>query len=127
MPLTEARRKRIALESDPDCRRASSRGLIPKAKVKTIKMTFVIVFGEFQQYCHEQYGFKPLQTNHVTIIYNTNELSLCHKHKFSYSSIFATQCRRTQIFQSMNSIRPNSISLKYQRFTPPGCALRYRD
>ncbi|XP_023344767.1 cardioacceleratory peptide receptor [Eurytemora carolleeae] len=44
VPLTEARRKRIALESDPDCRRASSRGLIPKAKVKTIKMTFVIVF-----------------------------------------------------------------------------------
>ena len=44
MPLTEARRRRIALESDPDGRRASSRGLIPKAKVKTIKMTFVIVF-----------------------------------------------------------------------------------
>jgi len=44
VPITEARRKRMALESDPDCRRASSRGLIPKAKVKTIKMTFVIVF-----------------------------------------------------------------------------------
>ncbi|KAL0274149.1 UNVERIFIED_CONTAM: hypothetical protein PYX00_006642 [Menopon gallinae] len=29
---------------DHDCRRASSRGLIPKAKVKTVKMTFVIVF-----------------------------------------------------------------------------------
>lgn len=43
VPLTEARRKRAALD-DPDCRRASSRGLIPKAKVKTIKMTFVIVF-----------------------------------------------------------------------------------
>ncbi|XP_044728669.1 uncharacterized protein LOC123292172 [Chrysoperla carnea] len=27
-----------------DCRRASSRGIIPKAKIKTIKMTFVIVF-----------------------------------------------------------------------------------
>ena len=46
VPLTEARRRKIALENDPDCRRASSRGLIPKAKVKTIKMTFVIVFGE---------------------------------------------------------------------------------
>lgn len=31
-------------EEDHDCRRASSRGLIPKAKVKTVKMTFVIVF-----------------------------------------------------------------------------------
>ena len=45
VPLTEARRRRIALE-DAETRRASSRGLIPKAKVKTIKMTFVIIFGE---------------------------------------------------------------------------------
>ncbi|XP_046979210.1 cardioacceleratory peptide receptor-like [Schistocerca americana] len=29
---------------DHDSRRASSRGLIPKAKIKTVKMTFVIVF-----------------------------------------------------------------------------------
>jgi len=43
VPLTEARRQRIALE-DAEHRRASSRGLIPKAKVKTIKMTFVIIF-----------------------------------------------------------------------------------
>jgi hypothetical protein len=34
-------------QEDHDSRRASSRGIIPKAKVKTIKMTFVIVFGEF--------------------------------------------------------------------------------
>ncbi|MPC26036.1 hypothetical protein E2C01_019165 [Portunus trituberculatus] len=31
---------------DDDSRRASSRGLIPKAKIKTVKMTLVIVFGE---------------------------------------------------------------------------------
>jgi len=43
VPLTEARRQRIVLE-DAETRRASSRGLIPKAKVKTIKMTFVIIF-----------------------------------------------------------------------------------
>ena len=53
VPLTENnRRKRRDADGgggDPDCRRASSRGLIPKAKVKTIKMTFVIVFGKF--YC----------------------------------------------------------------------------
>ncbi|CAD0198485.1 unnamed protein product [Chrysodeixis includens] len=29
---------------DPDSRRASSRGLIPRAKIKSVKMTFVIVF-----------------------------------------------------------------------------------
>ncbi|KAJ9591741.1 hypothetical protein L9F63_001677, partial [Diploptera punctata] len=33
----------VAVE-DQDSRRASSRGLIPKAKIKTVKMTFVIVF-----------------------------------------------------------------------------------
>jgi len=43
VPLTEARRQRIALE-DAEYRRASSRGLIPKAKVKTVKMTVVIIF-----------------------------------------------------------------------------------
>ncbi|XP_021921974.1 cardioacceleratory peptide receptor-like [Zootermopsis nevadensis] len=31
-------------QEDHDSRRASSRGIIPKAKVKTVKMTFVIVF-----------------------------------------------------------------------------------
>ena len=40
VPLTEARRQRIARED------AETRGLIPKAKVQTIKMTFVIIFGE---------------------------------------------------------------------------------
>ncbi len=32
------------LDSEAESRRASSRGLIPKAKVKTVKMTFVIIF-----------------------------------------------------------------------------------
>ena len=31
-------------EQEQESRRASSRGLIPKAKVKTVKMTFVIIF-----------------------------------------------------------------------------------
>lgn len=33
--------------SEDDTRRVSSRGLIPRAKIKTVKMTIVIVFGEF--------------------------------------------------------------------------------
>ncbi|XP_026328615.1 cardioacceleratory peptide receptor-like [Hyposmocoma kahamanoa] len=32
------------VECDPESRRASSRGLIPRAKIKSVKMTFVIVF-----------------------------------------------------------------------------------
>ncbi|KAK3913242.1 Cardioacceleratory peptide receptor, partial [Frankliniella fusca] len=32
------------LKDESDCRRASSRGIIPRAKIKTVKMTLVIVF-----------------------------------------------------------------------------------
>jgi len=32
--------------------------------------------------------------------------------------IFATRCRRPWIFQTMNSVRSNNLSLKYQKFTP---------
>ena len=46
MPITEVRRRKIALDNDPDCHRASSRGLVTKVKVKTTKMTYVLVFGE---------------------------------------------------------------------------------
>ena len=49
------------------------------------------------------------------------ELSLCHKIKYSCSYILATQCRRPLIFQTINSVRSNNLSLKYQRFTPTGC------
>ena len=40
---------------------------------------------------------------------------------FSNLYIFATQCRRPLIFQTMNSVRPNNLSLKYQRFTSSDC------
>ena len=43
--------RRIALE-DPEGRRASSRGLIPKAKVKTVKMTCVIILGRSSSTLH---------------------------------------------------------------------------
>ena len=45
------------------------------------------------------------------------ELSFCHKLYFSNLFIFATQCRRPLIFQTMNSVTPNILSLKYQWFT----------
>ena len=46
------------------------------------------------------------------------ELSLWHKLRFSYTYIFATQSRRPQIIQTMNYVKSNSISLKYQGFPP---------
>ena len=35
--------------------------------------------------------------------------------------IFSTQSSRPSIFQTMNYVRLNNPSLKYQRFTPSGC------
>ncbi|CAH0727936.1 unnamed protein product, partial [Brenthis ino] len=46
-PVNSRRTKTLRngqVECDPDSRRASSRGLIPRAKIKSVKMTFVIVF-----------------------------------------------------------------------------------
>ncbi|XP_013184481.1 cardioacceleratory peptide receptor [Amyelois transitella] len=46
-PINSRRTKTMRngqVESDLDSRRASSRGLIPRAKIKSVKMTFVIVF-----------------------------------------------------------------------------------
>ena len=48
------------------------------------------------------------------------EFSLCHKLCFSKPNIFGFQCRRPQIFQIMNSVISNNLSLTYQRFTTLG-------
>ena len=45
----------------------------------------------------------------------------CHKLYFSNLYIFATQCRRPLIFQTMNSVKPKNLSLKYQRFASSDC------
>ena len=50
-------------------------------------------------------------------VLSLKELSLCHKLWIFNPCIFATQCRRPWIFQTMNSIRSNNLSLKYHRFT----------
>ena len=48
---------------------------------------------------------------------NTKELSFCNKLWFSNPYIFPTRCFSPLIFQTMNSIRSNILTLKYQRFT----------
>ena len=48
------------------------------------------------------------------------ELSLCHKLKFSNLYVFAVKC----LFQTINPVRVNKPSLKYQRFTPSGCKVK---
>ena len=47
------------------------------------------------------------------------ELSFCHK--LYFSNLCYPIRRRPLIFQTMNSVRPNNISLKYQRFTSSDC------
>ena len=55
-------------------------------------------------------------------IYNLlKELSFCHKLWFSNSDNLTTRFPRPLIFQTINSVRLNSLSLKYQRFTPSRC------
>ena len=48
-------------------------------------------------------------------------MSFCHKLWFSNTYISSTQFCRRNIFQTMNSVRSNSLSLKYQGFSPSGC------
>ena len=47
------------------------------------------------------------------------EMSICHKLWLSNSYNIAIHSPRPFIFQTINSVRSNS--LKYQRFTPSGC------
>ena len=47
------------------------------------------------------------------------EMNFFNKFLF-FNAILATQCRKPLIFQTINSVRSNSLSLKYQRFAPSG-------
>ena len=49
------------------------------------------------------------------------ELSFCLKLRFSNSYNLGTRFPTPLIFQTFNSGRSKSLSLKYQRFTPSGC------
>ena len=45
----------------------------------------------------------------------------CHKFSVSNPFTFTTQCHIPLECQTMNSVRLNDPSLKYQRFAPSGC------
>ena len=46
---------------------------------------------------------------------------MCHKLKFCNPFIVGTKCLRPEIFKTMNSVRLNNLSLKYQWFILLGC------
>ena len=56
-----------------------------------------------------------------TVTFSAKELSFCHKLWFSNSYNLATHSLTPFIFRTINSVRSNSLSLKYHRFTPSGC------
>ena len=67
--------------------------------------TYFVTYG-FAQWCIWIYftcGMVVLSS--AFFLWNRKELSLCHILKFSNPNIFATQCRRPLIFQTMNSVR----------------------
>ena len=78
--------------------------------------THSVVFGFIRSFCK----FKIIFLSKETILQDVkwNELLSCKLR-------FSRYCR-PYIFQSMISVRSNNLSLKYQRFTPPGCK-DYRD
>ena len=47
-------------------------------------------------------------------------MSFCHKHWFSDPNIFATQRCRPEMFQTINCVKSNNLSLKYWIFAPSG-------
>ncbi|XP_013788025.2 cardioacceleratory peptide receptor-like, partial [Limulus polyphemus] len=67
-------RQKASIDSDSDNRRASSRGIIPKAKIKSVKMTLVIVFvfilcwsPYFIYDLLQVYGFIPINQTLIAI------------------------------------------------------------
>jgi len=52
--------------------------------------------------------------NSKTVHFFRKGNGFCHKLKFFNPYIFAIQCCRHLTFQTMNSVRSNNISLKYQ-------------
>ena len=79
-------------------------------KVVTVKSIEFDLLLLVSLQCDQLYGkeIKSLpQLYKLWLIYNPN--------------IFATQCCRPTIIQTINYVSTDNLSLKYQRFTPSGC------
>ena len=75
-------------------------------KEKPMREVYII-----QRWCKCLVG-KPLRWGEETTPNMQKDLNLCHKLWYSYSFIFATQCRKPLIFQAIDCVRSN-LSLKY--------------
>jgi len=93
-----------------ETRRASSRGLIPKAKVKTVKMTFVVIFGKYveRDISLDWYNFPNLR---IVLSQNiADDMSVgCNVSYSLRSFIFGESCAQT-----------NPINHKYRPYKARG-------
>jgi len=58
---------------------------------------------------------KNWMMNDFTLFKKIAELSICHKLWLSNPNVSAFQSRKPEIFQTMNYVKENNLSLKYQR------------
>ena len=76
--------------------------------------------GRRRKYFNQKVNSQVILYPPITcILFAKKELSLCHKLWFYSPDICSTKRRRSEIFQTMNSVRSNNLSLKYQRVIPP--------
>ena len=66
------------------------------------------------------YIHPTVECNYTGCPHSPHTLSLCNCNKLRFSNPY-TLARRPLIFQTMNSVRSNNLSLNYQRLTPLGC------
>ena len=82
-----------------------------KKSVHEIKNVYLRVTKIWMRYVY------LLQNRRIMV----KEMSFCDKLRFSYCYIVLIQCWWPLIFQIMNSVRSNILSLKSPRFKPSGC------
>ena len=70
---------------------------------------FTCTYQCFYACKHRKFNKTDLKPNYLG-----KELSLCHKLWFYNPYIYGTQRFRPEIFQTVNSVRSNNLSLKYQ-------------
>ena len=70
-----------------------------------------------------KWSFKigELNLKKIVTFFKTKELSVCHTLWFSNSYNLAIHSPKPLIFQTINSVRSNSLNLK---FTPSGCEVK---
>ena len=87
---------------------------------------YIHVFVLYIVYKKGNYNILEIPEIEKEITFMFKGFSCCHKIRFLFP-IFAIQNRRTLIFQTMDSVWSNNLTLKYEKCTPSGCKDRRID